>query len=190
MNRTAANSILDRLVKLIAYIRGYLWTSAHCDRKALVCKYGKVRLIRRNALISIGARTTLWPDIKLSCAGGPGKVARLKIGKRCSIGDRTEIHCGESVAIGDRVIIAWDCNILDRDYHSVDATQERTAPVSIGNDVWIGCRSIVLKGVNIGDGAVVAAGSVVTKDVPAHTLVAGNPAEIKKEVAGWASRLE
>ncbi len=68
--------------------------------------------------------------------------------------------------------------------------EERTAPVSIGNDVWIGCRSIVLKGVSIGDGAIVAAGSVVTKDVPAYTLVAGNPAQIKKKVAGWVSRLK
>jgi acetyltransferase-like isoleucine patch superfamily enzyme len=89
--------------------------------------------------------------------------------------------------IGDRVIIAWDCNILDRDYHSIDGTEERTAPVRIGDDVWIGCRSIVLKGVSIGDGAIVAAGSVVVKDVPAHTLVAGNPAQIKKSVVGWAS---
>ena len=190
MSRAAGDPLMDQLVKFIAYIRGYLWSLVHCDSKAFVCQYGKVRLIRRNGLISIGARTHLWPDIKLSCVGGPGKIARLKIGRKCSIGDRTEIHCGESVAIGDRVIIAWDCNILDRDYHSVDAMEERTAPVSIGNDVWIGCRSIVLKGVSIGDGAIVAAGSVVTRDVPAHTLVAGNPAQIKKKVAGWASLQE
>ena len=99
---------MDRLVKLVAYIRGYFWSLVRCDREAFVCKYGKVRLIKRNALVSIGARTVLWPDIKLSCVGGPGRVARLKIGRKCSIGDRTEIHCGESIVIGDRVIIAWD----------------------------------------------------------------------------------
>jgi len=151
----------------------------------MICQYGKVRLTRQKAIISIGDRTAIWPDVKLSCLGSAGKIARLKIGSRCSIGDRTEIHCGESVFIGDRVIIAWDCNILDRDYHSVDDQEERTSPVVIGSDVWIGCRSIVLKGVSIGDGAVVAAGSVVTKDVPAYTLVAGNPAQIKKKVTGW-----
>ena len=176
---------MDLIVKFVAYIRGYFWSLVHCDGMALVCQYGKVRLTRRNASISIGARSAIWPDIKLSCVGSSGRIARLKIGKNCSIGDRTEIHCGESVAIGDRVIIAWDCNILDRDYHSVDGMEERTAPVNIGNDVWIGCRSIILKGVSIGDGAMMAAGSVVTKDVPAHMLVAGNPAQIKKKVAGW-----
>lgn len=179
--------MMDRLVKLVAYVRGYFWSLAHCAGKTWICQYGKVRLIRRDGVISIGERTAFWPNIKLSCVGRPGKIARLTIGRKCSIGDRTEIHCGESVVIGDRVIIAWDCNILDRDYHSADAMEERTVPVSIGNDVWIGCRAIVLKGVSIGDGAVVAAGSVVTKDVPAHMLVAGNPAQIKKRIAGWAS---
>jgi acetyltransferase-like isoleucine patch superfamily enzyme len=178
---------MARFVKLVAYIRGYVFSLLHFNRGSLICQFGKVRLIRQNGIISVGTRTVLWPDIKLSCVGGPRGAARLTIGTFCSIGDRTEIHCGESVEIGDRVIIAWDCNILDRDYHSVDAREERTAPISIGNDVWIGCRSIILKGVSIGDGAVVAAGSVVTKDIPAHVLVAGNPAHIKKHVVGWTS---
>ena len=55
--------------------------------------------------------------------------------------------------------IAWDCNILDRDYHGTDGV-EKKAPVYIGNRVWIGCRVIILKGVTVGDGAVIAAGSV------------------------------
>ena len=177
---------MEELIKLIAYIRGYLWSLVHCDRRALICQYGRVRLTKRNGTISIGDRTAIWPDIKVSCVGGAGRIARLKIGSRCSIGDRTEIHCGEAVVIGDRVIIAWDCNILDRDYHPVDGIKERTAPVHIGDDVWIGCRAVILKGVRIGEGAIVAAGSVVTKNVPAHTLVAGNPAQIKKSVAGWS----
>jgi acetyltransferase-like isoleucine patch superfamily enzyme len=182
--------MMYRLNKLVAYLRGYLWTLMHCDSRALVCQYGNVRLIRRDGLLSIGARTHLWPDIKISCVGNSERIARLQIGNKCSIGDRTQIHCGESVVIGNRVIISWDCNIIDRDYHSADGNEERTAPVSIGNDVWIGCRCIVLKGVSIGDGAVVGAGSVVTKNVPAHTFVAGNPAQIKKKVAGWAAGLK
>ncbi len=179
---------MDLLVKVFAYIRGYCCSLVYCDERTLICQFGNVRLIKRNGVISIGARTILWPNVKIACVGNAGRTARVKIGEKCSIGDRTEIHCGESIAIGDRVIIAWDCNILDRDYHSVSASEERTAPVSIGNGVWIGCRSIILKGVSIGDGAIVAAGSVVTKDVAAHTLVAGNPAQIKKRVDGWVSR--
>jgi acetyltransferase-like isoleucine patch superfamily enzyme len=178
---------MDWLVKLAAYIRGYVYSLVHFERRALICQLGRIKLIKRHGVISVGARTTLWPDVKLSCVGGPGRTAHLKIGRHCSIGDRTEIHCGKSVTIGDRVIIGWDCNILDRDYHSVDAKEERTEPVRIGNGVWIGCRAIILKGVSIGDGAVVAAGSVVTKDVPARVLVVGNPAQVKTAVAGWTS---
>ncbi|MGH8542277.1 MAG: acyltransferase [Gammaproteobacteria bacterium] len=178
---------MSLLAKVFAYVRGYMLSLVRYDRKALICQYGRMKLIKRNGFIYIGDRTTFWPNVKLSCVGTAVKVARLKIGQRCSIGDRTEIHCGESVTIGDRVIIAWDCNILDRDYHSVDGGNEPTAPVFIGNDAWIGCRAIILKGVTIGESAVVAAGSIVTKDVPPYTLVAGNPAQAKKKVGGWAA---
>ena len=57
-----------------------------------------------------------------------------------------------------------------------------TRPICINKNAWIGTRSIILKGVNIGEGAIVAAGSVVTKDVPEYTLVAGNPAIVKKKL--------
>lgn len=175
------------LAKLVAYVRGYLSSLVRYDKRALICQYGRVKSIKRNGVITIGDRTTFWPNVKISCVGTAEKMARVTIGNRCSIGDRTEIHCGESVTIGDRVIIAWDCNILDRDYHSVEGRNERTAPVYIGNEVWIGCRALILKGVKIGESAVVAAGSVVTKDVPPYTLVAGNPARVKKKVSGWAA---
>lgn len=73
---------------------------------------------------------------------------------------------------------------MDTDYHSIDG-KPYTVPVTIGNHVWIGCKSIILKGVNIGDGAIIAAGSVVTKDVPPFSLVAGSPAKLIKENVKW-----
>jgi acetyltransferase-like isoleucine patch superfamily enzyme len=108
--------------------------------------------------------------------------AALVIGDRVSIGDRTQIHCGERVTIGAGTLISWDCVIMDRDYHNPDGGAERTAPVVIGKNVWVGCRAIILKGVTIGDGAVVGAGSVVTRDVPPCTLVAGNPARVVRQL--------
>ncbi len=156
----------------------------------MLCQYGSLRVVKKNGEVIIGDRTALWPGVKLSCIGTPAQKATLKIGARCSIGDRTEIHCSDSVSIGNEVIIAWDCNILDRDYHATDAGPEKTAPVVIGNRVWIGCRAIILKGIRIGDNAIVAAGSVVTKDVPPNTLVAGNPARVRKIVKGWRTSVQ
>lgn len=90
----------------------------------------------------------------------------------------------ESVTIGKDCAIAWGVTICDHDMHKIyidDVQQTETAPIKIGNGVWIGMNATILKGVTIGDGAVVAAHSVVTKDVPAKALVGGNPAKIIKE---------
>lgn len=74
---------------------------------------------------------------------------------------------------------------MDRDYHKMNSRTEKIQPVKIENNVWIGCNCIILKGVVIGEGAVVAAGSVVTRDVAPKTLVGGNPARLLKEDVFW-----
>lgn len=70
--------------------------------------------------------------------------------------------------------------------HSING-KNPVAPISIGNHVWIGTNAIILKGVDIGDGAVVAAGAVVTRSVPPRCIVAGNPAKIVKENVEWSN---
>jgi len=113
--------------------------------------------------------------------------ARLVIGDRTALGNRTEVHCGRRVSIGADCRIAWDVVIMDRDFHRLDADREEGAqPVVVDDRVWIGCRALVLKGVTIGSGAVVAAGSVVTSSVPARALVAGNPARVVRSDVDWA----
>lgn len=139
-----------------------------------------VRIMKNNGSVSVGDRVLIHRGAKLSAYGG-----KIEIGNRSYIGDRTEIHAGECVKIGNEVNIAWDCNILDRDYHAFNAEKEQIRPVTINDRVWIGARSIVLKGVTIGEGAVVAAGSVVIKDVPKGCLVGGNPARVIKENITW-----
>ncbi len=95
------------------------------------------------------------------------------------------LACFERIEIGEDVAIAENVAIRDSDNHSV-GTGEVTQPVKIGNHVWIGMNSVVLKGVSIGDGAVVAAGSVVVEDVPARTLVAGVPALVRRADVNWS----
>ncbi len=116
---------------------------------------------------------------------------RLVIGHRSSIGHGTIISVNREVTIGDDVLIAGAVRIVDNDGHPIDADRraqhappdpESTKPVHIGNKAWIGNSACILKGVTVGEGAVVGALSVVTRDVPAYHVVAGNPARIVKSL--------
>ena len=124
--------------------------------------------------------------------------AQISIGDRTFIG-ASNLVCAEKIEIGNDVLIAWGCTLVDHDSHSVkwDARKDDVSawrngekdwaevtikPIKIFDKVWIGFNSIILKGLTIGEGAVVAAGSVVTKDVPPYTLVAGNPAKIVRQI--------
>ena len=97
--------------------------------------------------------------------------------------------CDESIAIGNRVWVGANAVIADTDFHPLEAARRRvqplaakTAPIVIDDDVFIGMRALILKGVHIGEGAVIAAGSVVSRDVPPRTVAAGNPAQIVREL--------
>ena len=99
------------------------------------------------------------------------------------------IQCANHITIGDNCAIAADVLIQDTDFHPIINEDGKENPISkpihIGNHVWICTKSIILNGVNIGDGAIVAAGAVVTKDVPTGCVVAGNPAKVVKENVIW-----
>ena len=99
------------------------------------------------------------------------------------------IDCFDSISIGHNVVISERVVLRDSDNHSIkdmgNQLSDKTAPIVIGDHVWIGMNVIVLKGVTIGEGAIVAAGSVVTKDVPPHCLVAGVPAKVVKTEVTW-----
>lgn len=178
--RVGVMHITDVFANSSAVLRGFFKKLRFDECGPLLrCEKG-VRILKRNGKIKIGKRVLIHRNVKLSAYGGV-----IEIGDKTYIGDRTEIHAGELVKIGNNVNISWDCNILDRDYHAICGDEEKTMPVTIGDKAWIGCRSIILKGVSIGEGAVVAAGSVVTSDVPCNCLVAGNPAKVIKENISW-----
>ena len=127
--------------------------------------------------VRIGPDVLLAHDVSLHLRD---RGAVIEIGAGTFVNHRTELVAHERVRIGRDCLLAWDVLVLDSDSHAVDGGTV-TAPVTVGDRVWIGCRATVLKGVTIGDGAVVAAGAVVVHDVPARALVAGNPARVVRE---------
>ena len=97
-----------------------------------------------------------------------------------------QLRCSKQISIGADATIARDVYVTDSDsHHILDDKHVVDKPVKIGKHVWLGLRSVVLKGVEIGDGAIVAAGAVVTKDVTSKTIVAGVPAKCVREGVEW-----
>jgi len=176
------------LRKIMAYARGFL------PRKGInalgpIKVYGKVLFRNHAGSVTIGRRSTLWPNVVFDFDAAPaGTSPKIEIGECTALGDRTEIHCGRNVKIGNHVAISWDCVIMESDYHAAGGSDVVPRPIVIEDESWIGCRVIILKGVTVGRGAIIGAGSVVTKDVPPYTLAAGNPARVIKSVEPWTGR--
>lgn len=143
-----------------------------------------------NADITIDEGSVVRGELLRFAHGG-----RIAIGKFCYIGEGTRIWSGSSITIGDHVLIAHSVSIFDNLTHPIGWSERRIhfraiatighpefinlgdRPVIIEDDVWIGAHALVLRGVTIGPRSIVAAGAVVTRDIPADTLVAGNPAK-------------
>lgn len=143
----------------------------------------------RSGRIQLGHFTRLATGVRVESVGErPDAPARISIGDYTRVGEGTRIYARRSVTIGSGCAISWNCTITDvgmPDVGADAAADERAAPIVIEDHVWIGCNVQILNGVTIGAGAVIAAGSVVTSDVPPGTLMMGNPARAVREVALW-----
>ena len=110
--------------------------------------------------------------------------ARLSLGSGYA-NHGVNLHCFHEITIGHGVFIAEGVHIRDSDNHQIVDGRPMSAPIHIEDHVWIGINAIILKGVTIGEGSVVAAGAVVTRDVPPQTMVAGVPAQFLKAPIIW-----
>jgi acetyltransferase-like isoleucine patch superfamily enzyme len=159
----------------------------------------KTTLITNNlgvqSSIQIGAFSHIRGELLTMGHGG-----KITIGKYCYVGEDTRIWSGANVEIGDHVLISHNVNIFDNATHPISPRARREQfkaiittghprdidlqdkPITIANDVLIGCMAVVLAGVQIGEAAIVGAGSVVTADVPPWTIVAGNPARVIRSI--------
>lgn len=176
------------MIRMLSRIRGkataILKPGAQLTSTSRIYNMGK-----NDSDIMIGRNSIVRGELLRFAHGG-----RITIGEYCYVGEGTRIWSGCNIAIGDHVLIAHNVSIFDNLTHPVNWERRRKhfkaiaeqghpssidlgdKPVRIENDVWIGAHALILRGVTIGARAIVAAGAVVTRDVPADTIVAGNPA--------------
>lgn len=157
----------------------------------------------RGGKVEVGARPVFWrgrptldiygtlklgDDAKIYARPYPARItvaqgATIEMGETPGINYGVEIYASKSIKMGDNAMIGDLATLYDTDFHRIEEGAEvRQGPIVLGDNVWIGRAAIVLPGVTIGDHSIVAAGAVVTKDVPARVVVAGNPAKIVREI--------
>jgi galactoside O-acetyltransferase len=184
--------------KIIAYLLDFL-ALKRMSRMGIVQIYSRSKVAYRkvqfknDCKLIVGQDTIVEAEIAFDRDG-----ASIKIGDRVFVGGSTLV-CAENIEIGNDVLISWGCTIVDHNSHSIawnERSQDvvnwtqgkknwlfvKTKPVKICDRAWLGFNVILLKGVTIGIGAVVGAGSVVTKDIPPYSIAAGNPAVVIREI--------
>jgi len=154
------------------------------DSRDLFVIERNVRVLKwKGGRIEVGRGVRLAMGSKIVCGG------HISIGPRVIVGPNTAIMCSTRMKIGARCMISWNCSIFDSIGHRLwlenTGEVEIEAPIIIGDDVWIGPCSIIMKGVTIGDNCVIGAGSVVRRDIPSNTLVYGNPTRPAGKVDHW-----
>ncbi|GAB1420990.1 hypothetical protein MASR2M15_11220 [Anaerolineales bacterium] len=190
----ARNEIERLLIMPFAALR---WRSAGVKIGSGWKCYGFPLIQRhRDSLLQIGHSANLRSHLRSNPLGPNHAVllstrtpqARLRIGDHFGMTGGS-IICEESIQIGHRVLVGANVLIMDTDFHPLDPLHRfqfpldcKTAPVIIGDDVFIGTGAIILKGVTIGHSAVIGAGSVVSRDVAPLSVVAGNPAKLIKSL--------
>ena len=137
------------------------------------------------AIFGPESRTTVSGDFAVYSGFhlGVADGAELRLGSGF-FNNGSLIVCTKKIVIGETCMFGEQVIIRDDDGHGID-NRPQSAPITIGDRVWVGMRSMILKGVTIGDGAVITAGSVVAKDVPPGVLVGGVPARVIRKDVTW-----
>lgn len=149
-----------------------------CNTGKMVTVKGKLR-VNAKGIITIGDHTRIWSHLGITqLSAGPRAI--IQIGSNTFINTGAIITSRRHIMIGDNCHIANEVIIMDDDFHQVHSRAEKSEKeaIIVEDNVWIATRAMILKGVRIGEGAVVAAGAVVTKNVPPRTVVAGVPAKV------------
>lgn len=184
--------LLNFILNIVGwYKRKKFLKNAALGEKVIIGFLAKISNPNAKQNIVIGANSSIH------CSMNTGPGGKISVGKYTTIRFKSEIESAESVSIGDYVIISNYVLITDNDSHPTSPEDRmklslapegselwswkyaNRKPVVIEDNVWIGRRAMILKGVRIGKGSIVASGAIVTKDVPPYSLAYGNPAKCK-----------
>ena len=181
----------EKWIMGIRMLRG-MWVARKFDTRGMIEAGRGIKIEKRNGELHMTRLCRLQEGVRIGVVGRRQKAV-LRLGHDVGIAPRTRINVSESVTIGAGCRIGWDCDIMDTSFHRIHwldrPTSPPSAPVSIGDNVWIGSRVIILQGVTIGANSVVGAGSVVTRDIPPSVFAAGSPARVIAPIAGWERKL-
>jgi acetyltransferase-like isoleucine patch superfamily enzyme len=174
---------VEKIGTTVSLLRGRLRAKVLALRGAAIkpkASFGPRCKIERPWCLSVGSRFVAEDSVYLKIVDDNGS---LDLGDYVFIGRGTEFDVLESISVGEHTVIAPGCFITDHNHGispdlRIDEQAAVVKPVSIGRDVWLGAKVVVLAGVSIGDGAVVGANAVVTRDVPPMSIAAGVPARI------------
>ena len=173
-----------------------------CGAHSLI--YGNVTSRRPGGIgVSVGSYCLVQGSLVTTL-----ESSSIVLGNHVFVGSGTVVDCLGSVELEDDVLVSFDCLLIDNNSHGYQVEQRRAdliaaitgaqrawdqidaAPIRLCRGAWIGAKSVILKGVTVGEGAIVGAGSVVTKDVAPYTIVAGNPAKVIGPVPGATARAD
>lgn len=151
--------------------------------RGMIYKWNQTTLVmKKNSRLTVNGKHTIYRNGYVEI----NENAKVTIGDGGYFNHGTAIQCASEITIGDHVFVAPNVAIQDYDEHIVlKEGYEPSKPIHIGNHVWISKNATILKGVTIGDHSIIAAGAVVTKDVPPHCLVGGVPAKIIERDVDW-----
>jgi acetyltransferase-like isoleucine patch superfamily enzyme len=168
--------------KLLAVFKGALILPLQSDSVGWLGRIsGKLRISNQGKM-NIG-RSVSFHAKPFPSTVAVSKGAKLEIGDHVFFNYGLDIGCTNRITIGSHTIIGPMVNIIDSNFHPVDANDSaRSKEISIGDNVWIGRGVLILPGVTIGRDSVIAAGSVVTRDIPGGVLAGGAPAKVIREI--------
>jgi acetyltransferase-like isoleucine patch superfamily enzyme len=183
------------LVEACALVRKFVWVEpvlrSVCSHVGKDLRAERLPYMRGEGRIELGDRVNLSGRSCFYFVKTGSDMPVIKLGDNVFLGNACTLSCARRIEIGDHCLISACVRIHDNDGHPLDPERRmmndkirecETAAVVIEKNVWVGADAAILKGVRIGENAVIGAGAVVTQDVPPNTVVAGNPAVVVKQL--------